>query len=86
MAEAVAILRILLIDEVLTVTFRQDIAIAMVPSYATIELKLISILIVQVHTNHLVSCETLATCTKSATTATTRESHIIGVIGIGHQE
>ena len=50
MAEAVAILRILLVDKVLTVTLRIDVAIGMVPAHATIDLQFILFLVIQVYT------------------------------------
>ena len=65
---------------------REGIAIAVVPTYTTIQNQLTCILVVQVDTSHLISCKPLATTAKTATTATTGESHIVGVVGIGHQE
>ena len=58
----------------------------MVPTYATVKLEFVGILVVEVHTCHLVGCETLATSTPSAPAATARESHVIGVVGVGHEE
>ena len=58
----------------------------MVPAHTSVEYQLTSILIVKVHTGHLVGGEALASPTKSASTATTGESHIICIVCIGHQE
>ena len=58
----------------------------MVPAHATVKLKLLCLLVVQVHTSHLGSSEALASTAKTASSTTTWESHIIRIICVGHQE
>ena len=65
---------------------REGIAIAVVPAHATIQHQSARLLVIQVHTCHLIGCQTLAPATPATTTATARESHVVGVVGIGHQE
>ena len=57
----------------------------MVPSDATIQLQPIFLLIVHVHTHHLGSNQALTTGTPT-TTATRRETHVVHIVGITHQE
>ena len=58
----------------------------MVPTHTTVYLQLVAIIIVQVQTRHLHGVQTLTTTTESATATTTWEAHIVGVVGIGHEE
>ena len=58
----------------------------MVPAHAGIKLQLVLLLIVQVHTGHLVGSEALATASPAAASAPTGEAHIIGIICIGHHK
>ena len=57
----------------------------MVPAYTTVQLQL-SAFVVQVQTRHLGSGQSLTTTTETATATTTGESHVVGVVGISHQE
>ena len=56
----------------------------MVPTDATIQGNQVCLLIVQVQTRHLSSCQTLTATTETATAAT--KAHIIHVVGTGHEE
>ena len=86
MAYTVAILRILLVDKVLTVTFRIDVAIAMVPAHTTIYCQFILFLVVQVHACHLHGVQALASSAPTAASTTTGEAHIVGIVGVTHHE
>ena len=58
----------------------------MVPAHTSIEFEFTGILVVQVQTDHLVGCKALTGTAETATATTTGEAHIIGIVGIGHQE
>ena len=59
----------------------------MVPAHTTVNLQFVLLLIVQVQADHLVGSQALTSGTESATASTTTgEAHVIGVVGVGHEE
>ena len=58
----------------------------MVPAHTTVELQQVGLLIVQVRTCHLRGVEPLTTTAEASATTASGEAHIVGVVGIRHQE
>ena len=58
----------------------------MVPAQATVYRQFVGLLIVEVRTDHLRRVQTLSATTETSATAATGESHVIGVVGIGHHK
>ena len=56
----------------------------MVPAHTTIQPQLIGLLVVDIDTCHLHGSQSLTSHAETSTSSTTREAHIVGVIGIGH--
>ena len=57
----------------------------MIPAYATVELQL-GTFVVQVQTRHLRSSQTLTAHAETSAATTAGESHVVGIVGISHQE
>ena len=85
MGQTVAELRGGLAIEGLTGALGEHVAIAVVPADATVELEFVGLLVVDVHTRHLIGGEALTTTSETTAATTTGEAHIVGVIGVGHE-
>ena len=72
-----------LADEVLTGVLREDVAIAMVPSDATVDFDDVFLLIVDICSAHLRGVESIAVSAEAATSA---KSHVVDVVGVAHDE
>ena len=86
LAETIAERRCGSTEDRLTRGLREGVTIVMVPAHASVYLQLIAIIVVQVQTRHLRGVQALTTSTESATAATTGETHIVSIVGIGHEE
>ncbi len=64
---------------------REGIAIVMVPAHAAVNLQFVAV-VVEVQTGHLRSIQTLTATAETATAASARESHVVGIVGISHEE
>ena len=85
LAVAVAERRSRAAHEILRRPTNGGITVTMVPPDATIQLQAVFLLVVQVDARHLSGCQTLAASTPTTTT-TGRETHIVDIVGTGHQE
>ena len=73
-------------EETLRSTLRESITVTVVPAHTTVNGQHVGLLVVQVHTGHLHGVQTLTASTETTTATTAGESHVVGIVGISHQE